>query len=167
MKHDDPRGFTVTGGLPFYGQFACSAGALTSMVDRLRSDRTAYGVVTGNGGIAQMHSAGVYSAQPPKKVFALPDLNALQAEVNATPSIPVNTAPSGKGTVEGYTVLHNNKNEAIRGVIVGKLESGERFIANTHDDPAAYKRMMQDCVGATGQVTPGEKGQPNRFVFDN
>ena len=33
-KHDDPNGLTVTGGLPYYGQFACSAGALTSMVDR-------------------------------------------------------------------------------------------------------------------------------------
>lgn len=24
MAHDDPRGFTVTGGLPFYGQFVSS-----------------------------------------------------------------------------------------------------------------------------------------------
>ena len=46
-----------------------------------------------------------------------------------------------------------------------RLESGERFVANTDHDPAVYKRMMEDCVGATGQVTPGGTG-PNRFVFD-
>lgn len=62
---------------------------------------------------------------------------------------------------------HNNRNEPERGVIIGHLENGDRFIANTADDPAIYKRMMDDCVGATGQVTPGEGGAPNLFVFDN
>merc|ERR1719456_1158341 len=113
-----------------------------------------------------MHSAGVYSAQPPKKTFALPDLDAIQEQVNATPTVKVNTSPSGKGTVEGYTVHHNNKNEPDRGVIIGRLESGERFVANTDHDPQVYKRMMEEeCVGKTGQVTPGGRG-PNRFVFD-
>ena len=49
MEHSDPRGFTVTGGLPYYGQFACSAGALVRMVELLREDREAFGLVTGNG----------------------------------------------------------------------------------------------------------------------
>ena len=49
MDHSDPRGFTVTGGLPYYGQFACSAGALVRMVELLREDREAFGLVTGNG----------------------------------------------------------------------------------------------------------------------
>ena len=48
MDHSDPRGFTVTGGLPYYGQFACSAGALVRMVELLREDREAFGLVTGN-----------------------------------------------------------------------------------------------------------------------
>lgn len=182
MKHDDPRGFTVTGGLPFYGQFACSAGALVSMVDRLRADTTAFGVITGNGGWGQAHSAGLYSAVPPKKVFKLPDLDALQARINALPSLKVSTSPSGLGTVDAYTVPHDQSNAPVLGVVVGRLENGERFVANTEHDPAVYKRMMEGCIGATGQVTPGdttkkitltdnigskfEVGQPNRFVFD-
>ena len=37
------------------------------------------------GGYAQKHSAGLYSATPPKEVFQLPDLEDLQAAVNAKP----------------------------------------------------------------------------------
>ena len=36
MAHDDPRGFTVTGGLPFYGQFV-SSHALTHTHTRARA----------------------------------------------------------------------------------------------------------------------------------
>lgn len=62
---------------------------------------------------------------------------------------------------------HNNKNEPERGVIIGRLESGERFVANTDHDPAVYNRMKEEeCVGKTGQVTPGGPSRPNRFVFD-
>lgn len=179
MKHDDPRGFTITGGLPFAGQFACSAGALTSMMDRLRNDRTAFGLVTGNGGVGQEHSAGLYSAQPPKQLFKLPDVYKLQATVDAKPTAKVNFAPSGRATVEAFTVHHNprqhgkdrGENMPTRGVIIGRLESGERFVANTVKDPAVYKRMMEtDVVGAKGTVspgTPGRRGEPNIFTFDD
>jgi acetyl-CoA C-acetyltransferase len=93
ISHDDPRGFTVTGGLPFYGQFACSAGALVATVELLRKDREAFGLVTGNGGYAQKHSAGLYSCARPTKVFELPDLEELQGSVNDLPVMPVNGAP--------------------------------------------------------------------------
>ena len=89
MPHDDPRGFTVTGGLPFYGQFACSAGALVQMVELLRGDTDAFGLVTGNGGYAQKHSAGLYSCQPPQSLFELPDLEVLQGDVRSKQATPL------------------------------------------------------------------------------
>lgn len=166
MKHDDPRGFTITGGLPFYGQFS-STGCVPHIADKLRKDKTAFGLVTNNGGYAQKHSASLFSATPPKKPFALPDLERIQAEVDAKPGHTVNPQPEGKATVESFTVHHNQNNQPTRGVIVGLLDkTGERFLANTDEDPAIFKRMMDDCLGAKGTVTPGGPGKPNRFVFD-
>ena len=107
----------------------------------------------------------------------------------------VNTEPEGKATVESFTVHHNRENLPFRGVIVGRLEngapptrkphpnqsrssgdettescdvwSGERFIANTAEDPAVFQRMMdEECMGASGVVTPGEGEEPNIFTFD-
>ena len=104
MPHDDPRGFTVTGGLPFYGQFACSAGALVRTVELLREDRGAFGLVTGNGGYAQKHSAGLYSCEQPLSAFELPDLEDIQGNVNDLAVEQINDAPEGAATVESFTV---------------------------------------------------------------
>ena len=44
---------------------------------------------------------------------------------------------------------------------------GERFIANTAEDPAVFQRMMdEECMGASGTVTAGEGEEPNIFTFD-
>ena len=63
------------------------------MVELLRADTTAFGLVTGNGGYAQKHSAGLYSCQQPQRLFELPDLEALQESVNVLAVEPVQTAP--------------------------------------------------------------------------
>jgi hypothetical protein len=55
----------------------------------------------------------------------------------------------------------------FRGVVVGQLENGERFIANVGEDPAVFRRMMEEEVmGKTGIVTHTGEVEPNLFVFD-
>ena len=172
MPHEgDPRQFTITGGLPFHGQFS-STGCLPAMVEKLRNDRAAFGLITGNGGYAQKHSAGLYSAQKPKQVFKLPDVEELQAKVNTKPKVEVTEKPEGRGKIEAYTVHHNQKNEPFRGVVMGRLLEGsgvrKRFIANVENNPTVFKRMTEtECLNATGRVFPGGPKQPNRFVFDD
>lgn len=63
------------------------------MVELLRADTDAFGLVTGNGGYAQKHSAGLYSCQQPQRLFELPDLEELQESVNMLAVEPVQTAP--------------------------------------------------------------------------
>ena len=51
--------------------------------------------------------------------------------------------------------------------MVGQLENGERFIANVGEDPAVFRRMMEEEVmGKTGIVTHTGEVEPNLFVFD-
>merc|ERR1740129_433117 len=167
LPHDYPRGFTITGGLPFYGQMSSTC-CIPAMVEKLRVDRSAVGLVTGNGGYASKHSAGLYSASPPQRPFMLPALDRLQAEVNAMPSAKFTDSPQAEAMVETFTVQHNKDNRPSRGVIFVRLRaSGERFIAIVDDDPSVYALMMQeDIIGRQGRVVAGEKGQPNRFRFN-
>ena len=62
---DDPRGLTVTGGLPYAGGPGndYTTHGIASMVTRLRASG-GVGLCTGLGGWATKHAAGVYAAAP-------------------------------------------------------------------------------------------------------
>ena len=63
---DDPRGLTVTGGLPFFGGAGnnYSMHAIAETVQRARANPGSYGFVGANGGIMSKYSVGVYSTTP-------------------------------------------------------------------------------------------------------
>jgi acetyl-CoA C-acetyltransferase len=46
------------------------------------------------------------------------------------------------------------KTDPIRGILIGELDSGERFVANTKSDAEIFARMItEDLVGVKGEVT--------------
>ncbi|MDI1366343.1 MAG: acetyl-CoA acetyltransferase, partial [bacterium] len=63
---DDPRGLTVTGGLPYFGgpgnNYALHS--IAEMMARLRARPGAYGLCTANGWFLTKQSIGVYSTTP-------------------------------------------------------------------------------------------------------
>src|SRR4029453_7136367 len=63
---DDPRPLTVTGGLPYQGGPGnnYSTHAVACMVERLRANADASGIVTGVGWYLTKHAVGVYSRPP-------------------------------------------------------------------------------------------------------
>ena len=65
IAHDDPRPLTVTGGLPYFGGPGNNyvTHSVAAMTERLRADRAAIGMVTGNGWYVTKHSAGILSSQ--------------------------------------------------------------------------------------------------------
>jgi acetyl-CoA C-acetyltransferase len=105
----DPRGLTLTGGLPFFG----GAGnnypmhAIAETVQRMRATPGAFGFVGANGGIMSKYSVGIYSTTP--------------AEWRADRS----------AQLQADTVKHSRNGERT-GVVVGRLEAdGRRFLAMT------------------------------------
>jgi len=66
LEPDDPRGLTLTGGLPFFGGAGSnySMHAIAETVQRARQAPGSYGLVGANGGIMSKYSAGVYSTTP-------------------------------------------------------------------------------------------------------
>lgn len=161
LAADDPRGLTVTGGLPFFGGAGnnYSMHAIAEIVDRVRATPGSYGLVGANGGILSKYSAGVYATTPrPWPSF---DAAALQARLDAVAPAATTSTPDGWATIETYTVKHER--HGMTGIVVGRLEpDGARFLASTvpGDD---------DVVGLlTGDVEPlGSRVFVRSFGYGN
>ncbi|MDB4076729.1 enoyl-CoA hydratase-related protein [Porticoccaceae bacterium] len=98
---------TQTGGLPFFGGAGnnYSTHGIATVVERLRQDRDAYGLVLANGGFISKQSAGVYSARVPG-TWVDHCSAALQAEVQAQPEYSLLNEDC-TGVIEACTVRHD------------------------------------------------------------
>lgn len=154
LAEDDPRGLTVTGGLPYFGGPGNNyvTHSIAQMIDALRARPGAFGMVTGNGSYLTKHSAGIYSTRAPRGRFRREDPSALQAAIDAQPTVRVQTRPSGAAAVETYTVAFDGE-RPVRGTVFGRLPDGARFVANVPQDPALLAQMVErDQLGRTGTV---------------
>ncbi len=165
---DDPRGLTVTGGLPYMGgpgnNYAMHSIAV--MMQRLRDDPGSYGLVTANGWFLTKQSTGIYSTTPPKGPFDRQDPKIIQAQIDALPHPTVIEEPKGAATIETYTVVHGREGYMM-GIVVGRDAEGSRFVANTPTDEATLAGLeAKEAVGRTGTVSRSEDGSRNIFVPD-
>lgn len=165
LAEDDPRGLTVTGGLPYFG----GAGndyvmhSIVTMTDMLRARPGAFGLCTGNGWYVTKHSAGIYSTKPVEGRWAREDPKSYQKEIDAEPHPAVVEKPEGRATIETYTVVTDRKGKRF-GIVVGRLADGSRFLANTPDDDATLDWMMrEEMLGRAGTVAPTEHNNLFRF----
>lgn len=138
LRADDPRRFTVTGGLPFFGGpgNGYSTHAIAETVSALRAAGGGYGLVGANGGILNKYSVGVYSPTPAPRHAAAP-AGARSPLVPArghtppatTTRVPVTRHADGPARIESYTV-HHDLSGPDRGIMIGSLHAdGSRFLA--------------------------------------
>lgn len=131
LAPDDPRGLTLTGGLPFFGGAGnnYSMHAIAETVHRLRTRPGTFGLVGANGGTLSKYSVGIYSTAPaPWRADRSAEL---QADIDAWPTPEQAAAADGWATIETYTVKHGRNGERT-GVVIGRLEAdARRFVAMT------------------------------------
>ncbi|MDH1182135.1 acetyl-CoA acetyltransferase, partial [Achromobacter mucicolens] len=157
LSLDDPRGFTVTGGLPYFGGPGNNyvTHAIAEMVQRVRSQPGSFGLVMANGGLVTKEAVGVFSTQRPDKPFVREPASVIQDEIDRlTPRQALNAKPEGEAVIETCAVLHGKKGPE-RGVLFGRLLStNERFLANTPSDAATLALLQSDqALGLRGQVS--------------
>ncbi len=155
LSLDDPRGLTVTGGLPYFGGPGNNyvTHSIAEMMNRVRAKPGSKGLVTANGNYVTKQSAGIYSTDAPKKPFKPKDPAIYQAAINADKGPGVIEAASGHGTIETYTVIHDRKGPSYA-ILFARLPDGRRFIANTPDDATLLADMTKrDYLGVSGAVT--------------
>lgn len=164
------RRLTTAGGLTFFGGPASSymACATTALVRRLRDQQAgATGLLYGNGLFMTKHHALVVStAPPPRGRFGG---NGESQEPVAPARAPaLAAAPAGRARVETSTVLARADGGWATGVVIGRLESGARFVANTPRDEntfATLTSMHRHPVGLTGYVTHDDMTGLNTFTL--
>jgi acetyl-CoA C-acetyltransferase len=156
LRYDDPRGLTLTGGLPYFGGAGnnYSMHAIAEAVQRTRQRPGSYALVGANGGVLSKYSVGVYSTAP---VGLRPDQSAeLQQAIDAADTCAVTEHPSGAATIETYTVRHRRGGEC-KGIVVGRLDAdGSRFLATVADGDDELLDLLSEAdepVGTPVHVT--------------
>ncbi len=150
---DDPRGLTVTGGLPYAGGPASGylTHAIATAFTRL-CNTPGNALLTGVGMHLAKHVAAIWSSTPAAPT-AGPDLAGLQAEVDAAQSRePLVTAWSGEGTIRAYTVAHGRDGAPVQGLVVLDTADG-RALARVHGPELLDDAESRELVGATVTVT--------------
>jgi acetyl-CoA C-acetyltransferase len=163
---NDPRGLTVTGGLPYAGgpgnNYAMHSIAVT--MRRLRAQPGAYGLVTANGWFLTKQSVGIYSTSPVEGAWAREDPAVIQREIDALPHPEIVERPEGAAVIETYTVCHS-KDGYRMGIVIGRDAQNRRFVANTPADQATLMELeARESVGRRGRVGPSEDGRLNIFT---
>ncbi len=151
LDGDDPRGVTVTGGLPYAGGPASNycAHSTAAMVERLRANSGKLGMVTGLGWYFTKHAALILSSGLPRKPFASEhDGNPMRE----TKPVRVTEQADGSGTIETYSVAHGRDGEPSEGIVIGRLEDGSRFFAKTPRE-ILPSMEQEEFVGRRGKVS--------------
>jgi acetyl-CoA C-acetyltransferase len=157
LASDDPRGLTLTGGLPYFGGpgNSYSLHGIAETVAQMRDKPGAFGLVGANGGVMSKYSVGVYSTEPAD--WAADNSKALQADIAALPKVAVTRNVDGSGVIETYSVRYDWPEQT--GVIIGRLDAdNSHFMAITTDDDLLRLMTEGDPLGAAIAVQSGEDG---------
>lgn len=149
---NDPRGLTVTGGLPFSGGAGSNymLHSIAAMVDVLRDDAGSVGLVSGVGMHMTKHCFGVYSTTPGE--VSLPGAMPTQ------PVVPITDTYSGNATVASYTVAHGRDGAPEWGLVIGDIADGSRVYGKVEDVALLHEMEKREFVGETLELVASENG---------
>jgi acetyl-CoA C-acetyltransferase len=141
---------SMTGGLSFFGGAGnnYSTHAIATVVEKLRQDRQAYGLVLANGGFMSKQSAGVYSAKTPQ-AWAEISSEALQTEVDAQPECKLLNEDC-TAVIEAYTVRHD-RNGITHAYLFARNDQG-RVMAVAPADHRATMQALHKFDNPVGQT---------------
>ena len=159
LKQDDPRPFTVTGGLGFFGGPGnnYSLHAVATMVEMIAEGKINNGLVTALGWFMHKHAAGIYSATPTETDLRHHDIDDIKAPLAGGQPVTIAEKASGRGHIETYTVIYKKDGTPDYTLIYGKTEKGARFIANSDTD--------QETV--TALTTENQVGKAVHLCYDD
>jgi acetyl-CoA C-acetyltransferase len=157
LAEDDGRPLTVTGGLPYHGGAGNNyvTHSVATMVEKLRADPSACGMISGVGMHLTHHAFGVYSATPGP--IALPDEAAVQARVSAVPRRAIRNTATGPATVAAYSIVHDREGPAW-GLAVCDLSPGERCYARVQDAGLMRDMETSEWVGREVKLSDAGRG---------
>lgn len=141
------RQLTVTGGLTFAGGPLNNyvTHSIATMANVLRADPGSLGLITANGGYLTKHALGLYSTEPADHPFVTRDV---QEAVDQVPATTTDEGFIGRGSIEGYTVMHGNEGPD-RALAAVRTPVGARTWANCTDPVVMHELMTTEGIGRT------------------
>tara|TARA_A100001035_G_scaffold70957_1_gene54321 strand:- start:127 stop:519 length:393 start_codon:yes stop_codon:yes gene_type:complete len=112
------------------------------MVRQLRKKPQTYGLLTANSWFITKHAALVMSTIPAKP-FEKINNSSVQKDINSKAIKNFTATPSGNGKIDTYTVINGRKGLEFA-LIIGSLEDGTRFIANSEKDEIILNKMIKN-----------------------
>ena len=157
LSPDDPRGLTLTGGLPFFGGAGnnYSAHAIAEAVQRVRADRGSYALVGANGGWMSKYATGIYSTEPAD--WSANDRFAVLPK--ATDKVPLAKGPVEAAVVETYTINRGPKGDEA--IFIARSDAGERVVGNADLSDSATDEAFEsgEPFGKRLSLTQDERGR--------
>ena len=149
----DDRTLTVTGGLSFAGGpwNDYVSHSIATMVERLREQPEARGLVTANGGYLTKHAMGIYSATPPPRPFRHANP---QATVDARPRRELDESVDGPVTVESAVVTHDRGGAPSHALVACLTPEGRRAWGRTVDPDAMARFTTSETSGDPATLDP-------------
>ncbi|MCA1749064.1 MAG: acetyl-CoA acetyltransferase [Sphingomonadales bacterium] len=163
IEPDDPRGLTLTGGLPFFGGAGnnYSSHAIAEAVQRLRGDPQSYALIGANGGFMSKYATGILSARPAD----WSDGSRWRTLANAEASVAVEAGYTGEATIESYTIIPGIPGRSgDHGAVVARTPAGHRCVANPADQATLGRLSESRSFGRRILVSPDESNK-NTFSF--
>jgi acetyl-CoA C-acetyltransferase len=148
LSPTDGRGLTVTGGLPYHGGPASGylTHSIAAMVERLRADPGAFGLVSGVGMHMTKHVFGCYSTVPGPVRPPGPGPEA--------PARPVVATHDGDATVAAYSVVHGRDGGPEWALLVCDAGGGTRAYARSNDPDLCARAEADELVGTRVRLAP-------------
>ncbi len=164
----DPRGLTVTGGLPYFGgpgnNYALHA--IATLAHRIRKQRSLLGLITAMGWYNTKIAVGVYGAEAPEKPWIETDLSKIQQELIKNELPPPVLQPDGRLTIESYIICHDRQGAPEHGTVIGRLPDKSRALAVMDAGPEQLADLeTQELIGRTGRVRHDLSTGRNLFNF--
>lgn len=161
INDDFERPLTVTGGLPYFGGPGNSYTIMSTseMVRKLRSD-PGKGLLTANSWFLTKHAAMTLSSSKPEERLSLEKSNSIQNEINSTKIKNLVKQANGDGKIDTYTII-NGRKKLECAIIIGTLENGSRFLANSSDDQDLASILDKDLLDLPVKVE--HKNNKNYF----
>jgi acetyl-CoA C-acetyltransferase len=146
----DPRGLTVTGGLPFAGGPASNymLHSIAAMAGVLREDPGSFGLVSGVGMHMTKHVYAAYSTRPgsvrpPPSSLGLDDV----------PTRQIVATYDGPATVTAYTVAHQRDGSPEWGLVIADVPDGGRVYAKVTEPELMADAESRELVGEPVTLT--------------
>ena len=141
---------TVTGGLTFGGGPVNNyvMHSIARMVELLRANPSARGLITANGGNLYKHAHCIYSGQPPERDFQHRNV---QAEIDALPARKCLSEHRGDAMVESYTVMFSGDQPATAHVAC-LTSGGERVWVNSEDRDLMAAMTREEFCGRRARI---------------